>query len=105
MDENLLKESVSDERESIQTSIEVLQNARKKLSELVDKEFAEAAKEEDENKVEKYLRLFPLLKEPDKGLDKFGKFLQIKITKKSKEVKSSYLPKGRKLFGHITGKG
>ncbi|CAG5079522.1 Oidioi.mRNA.OKI2018_I69.PAR.g9273.t1.cds [Oikopleura dioica] len=86
LDENLLKESVSDERESIQTSIEVLEAARKKLSELVDKEFAEAAKDGDENKVEKYLRLFPLLKEPEKGLDKFGKFLQIKITKKSKEA-------------------
>lgn len=86
LDENLLKQSVSDERESIKTSLEILERARRQLSELVDKEFAEAAKDGDESKVEKYLRLFPLLKEPEKGLDKFGKFLQIKITKKSNEA-------------------
>ena len=86
LDENLLRQSVSEERVSINTSLETLEKARQELSKLVDKEFADAALEGNEDKVEKYLRLFPLLKEPEKGLDKFGKFLQIKITKKSNEA-------------------
>ena len=57
-----------------------MERAREQLSELVDKEFAEAAKSGDEQKVEKYLKLFPMLKQPEKGLDKFGQFLQIKGT-------------------------
>ena len=46
--------------------METLEKARAELSILVDKEFEAAAAEENEDKVEKYLRLFPLLKEPAK---------------------------------------
>ena len=86
LDENLLRQSVSDERLSINQSLETLKSAREQLSKLVDEEFAAAARSGDEEKVEKYLRLFPLLKQPEKGLDKFGQFLQIKITKKSSDA-------------------
>lgn len=86
LDENLLRQSVSDERLSINQSLETLKSAREQLSTLVDEEFAAAARSGDEEKVEKYLRLFPLLKQPEKGLDKFGRFLQIKITKKSSDA-------------------
>ena len=77
---------MSDERLSINASLETLEKAREELSILVDKEFAEAAKSQDEEKVEKYLKLFPMLKQPEAGLDKFGQFLQIKITKKSSDA-------------------
>ena len=87
LDENLLRQAdCSDERLSINASLETLEKAREQLGDLVESEFAAAARAGDEEKVEKYLRLFPLLKQPEKGLDKFGQFLQIKITKKSSDA-------------------
>ena len=50
-DENLLRQSVSEERVSINASLETLEKARSELSRLVDKEFQEAAAEENEEKV------------------------------------------------------
>lgn len=47
----MLRQSVSEERVSINASLETLEKARSELSKLVDKEFQEAASEENEEKV------------------------------------------------------
>lgn len=87
LDENVIQQSAtgSMESSSVTASLNVLREARVEMSKVVSEQFDTAMTKDDLNGVERFFKIFPLLKMEDDGLEKFSKFLCAEIGKSSKE--------------------
>nr|CAB3232554.1 conserved oligomeric Golgi complex subunit 4 [Phallusia mammillata] len=87
LDENVIKQSIHDgtESSSINASLKVLKQARIDISKAVSEQFDLAVTEGNLTSVERFFKIFPLLKMEDEGLEKFSKYLCNEISKSSQE--------------------
>nr|XP_039263013.1 conserved oligomeric Golgi complex subunit 4-like [Styela clava] len=87
LDENVIQQSIIAGMESstINASLTVLREARVQMSKVVSEQFDLAVKEGDLTAVERFFKIFPLLKKEEEGLEKFAKFLRQEIAKSSQE--------------------
>lgn len=87
LDENVIQQSISAgmESSSITASLTVLQEARVQMSNVVSKQFDVAVSDGDLASVERFFKIFPLLKMEDEGLGKFAHFLRQEIRKSSEQ--------------------
>ena len=76
LDENVLRKTVpADSSESISASLKTLEDARTELSDIVNREFDSAVTRCDDAQVERFFKIFPLLKLTSNGLDKFSEYI------------------------------
>ncbi|XP_076808294.1 conserved oligomeric Golgi complex subunit 4-like [Clavelina lepadiformis] len=87
LDENVIKQSVHDatESSSINASLKVLKDARVEMSQVVSEQFDKAVSEGNLASVERFFKIFPLLKMEDEGLGKFSDYLCQEISRSSQE--------------------
>ena len=87
LDENVIKQSVNigEESSSINASLEVLKYAREEMSSIVSKQFDLAVQSDNMNGVERFFKIFPMLKLEDEGLNKFSEYLSKEIAKSAGE--------------------
>ncbi|KAG0730329.1 Conserved oligomeric Golgi complex subunit 4 [Chionoecetes opilio] len=81
MDETLLLHTTdsASKAENVETWFDRLRQAEKELSSLITHKFDEAVKREDMASVDRFFKLFPLLKKHEEGLKKFTTYLCAKI--------------------------
>lgn len=65
--------------ENVETWFDRLRQAEKELSSLITHMFDEAVKREDMASVDRFFKLFPLLKKHEEGLKKFTTYLCAKV--------------------------
>ena len=76
LDENVLRQTIpADSSESITESLKTLEEARSELSKIVYEKFDQAVKVNNEAEVERFFKIFPLLKLKDEGLERFSGYL------------------------------
>ncbi|XP_026694140.2 conserved oligomeric Golgi complex subunit 4 [Ciona intestinalis] len=87
LDENVIKQTVHEgtESSSINASLKVLKEARVAMSQVVAEQFDLAVLNNDLTGVERFFKIFPLLKMEDEGLGKFSHYLCQEIAKSSSE--------------------
>ncbi|KAB7494069.1 Conserved oligomeric Golgi complex subunit 4 [Armadillidium nasatum] len=87
MDETVLRHSAdsANKGENFETWFERLKNAESKLREIINQNFDEAVRREDEASIERFFKLFPLLNKHEEGLAKFTNYLCSKIRAKSEK--------------------
>ncbi|XP_067617245.1 conserved oligomeric Golgi complex subunit 4 [Eurosta solidaginis] len=75
---------------SVSDAVRTLENATEKMRKLVVTRFDEAINKDDLASVERFLKLFPLLGKHYDGIEKFGKYICMKLAKKSeKELRTT----------------
>ncbi|RXG53402.1 Conserved oligomeric Golgi complex subunit 4 [Armadillidium vulgare] len=87
MDEIVLRHSAdsANKGENFETWFERLKNAESKLREIINQNFDEAVRREDEASIERFFKLFPLINKHEEGLAKFTNYLCSKIRAKSEK--------------------
>lgn len=87
LDENVIRQSINAgmESSSITASLTVLQEARVQMSKVVCQQFDLAVSEGDFVSVERFFKIFPLLKMEDEGLLKFSSFMRQEIGKSAED--------------------
>jgi len=87
LDENVIKQSMQDgsESSSINASLKVLKEARVEMSSVVSEQFDIAVANGDLASVERFFKIFPLLKMEDEGLEKFSSYMCKEIAKSSQQ--------------------
>ncbi|XP_036324054.1 conserved oligomeric Golgi complex subunit 4 [Rhagoletis pomonella] len=95
IDQNVLQRTAGDVGSSgsvtsVSDAVHTLENATAKMRKLVEQRFDEAVNKDDLASVERFLKLFPLLGMHYDGIEKFGKYICMKLAIKSeKEVRTS----------------
>ncbi|GAB0094433.1 Conserved oligomeric Golgi complex subunit 4 [Sergentomyia squamirostris] len=93
MDESLLKKTADDVSESVSSvnkAVDTLQQATTQLRHLITQKFDEAVKKDDLASVERFFKIFPLLGMHDHGIEKFSKYICLKLNAKAqKELRTS----------------
>ncbi|CAB3404713.1 unnamed protein product [Caenorhabditis bovis] len=74
-----------DATDSIRHSYDVLTLAKERLSKILKAKLDDAVKRTDVAEMQRFVKLFPLLNEPDEGLQRFGVYLNQKIDKLANE--------------------
>ncbi|XP_062500897.1 conserved oligomeric Golgi complex subunit 4-like [Corticium candelabrum] len=82
LDENVLKETAVDAAEGsgIGGAFALLRDAEKRLKQIVTEKFDQAVEMADNSKVERFLKIFPLLNMHFEGLEKFSAYLRTQIS-------------------------
>ena len=97
MDESMLRKSTVEDINgnvdlldscSLDQSFAKLHEAEQKLKTIVMVRFDEAAKSEDVASVERFFKIFPLIKQQEEGLNKFSHYLCSQINEKSNSYKT-----------------
>ncbi|CAI5442038.1 unnamed protein product [Caenorhabditis angaria] len=70
-----------DATDSIRHSYEVLSSAKERLSKILKARLDDAVIKGDVSEMQRFVKLFPLLKESDEGMQRFGKYINTKIDK------------------------
>ncbi|MCL4127343.1 UNVERIFIED_CONTAM: hypothetical protein GTU68_060667 [Idotea baltica] len=85
MDETILRHSADsvNKGENVETWFERLRSAEAKLRKIIDANFDEAVKREDEASIERFFKLFPLINRQKEGIAKFTSFLCAKLRAKT----------------------
>lgn len=82
MDQNLLEQTANDiakNASSVAQSVATLQEATRQLQSVIKHKFDEAVKKEDIASIERFFKIFPLLRMHEEGLHKFSTFLCSKV--------------------------
>ncbi|XP_011191365.1 conserved oligomeric Golgi complex subunit 4 [Zeugodacus cucurbitae] len=95
IDQNVLRRTAGDVGSngsvtSVSDAVHTLEKATEKMQKLVVIRFDEAVNKDDLASVERFLKLFPLLGMHQDGIEKFGKYICMKLAMKcEKELRSS----------------
>lgn len=95
IDQNVLRRTAGDVGSngsvtSVSDAVHTLEKATEKMQKLVVIRFDEAVNKDDLASVERFLKLFPLLGMHQDGIEKFGKYICLKLAQKcEKELRSS----------------
>lgn len=67
---------------NLEAALKVLHDAEVRVKTVVSQRFDEAVRDEDLASIERFFKIFPLIKMHDEGLRKFTNFLQDKVREK-----------------------
>ncbi|CCD71792.1 Conserved oligomeric Golgi complex subunit 4 [Caenorhabditis elegans] len=70
-----------DATDSIRHSYEVLSSAKERLSKILKSRLTESVQKGDVAEMQRFIKMFPLIHEPDEGLQRYSVFLNQKIDK------------------------
>lgn len=93
MDEKLLKrtaDDVSGSITSVSQALTTLNDATARLRHIIGQKFDEAVAKDDLASVERFFKIFPLLGMHTQGIEKFARYINMKLEKKSQtEIRTS----------------
>lgn len=93
MDQNLLQrtaDDVSGSITSVSQAVNTLESATTQMKQIITQKFDEAVKKDDLASVERFFKIFPLLRMYDEGIEKFSNYICLKLDAKSqKELRTS----------------
>lgn len=81
IDQSLLKKSANDIENvsGVLKSVRTLQDAASQLGAIIKHKFDDAVKSQDLPSIERFLKIFPLLKKHDEGIEEFCQYLSAKV--------------------------
>lgn len=80
MDQNLLQRTADDVSGSISQAVSTLEQATTQMRQIITQKFDDAVKKDDLASVERFFKIYPLLRMYDEGIEKFSNYICTKVS-------------------------